>query len=243
MSNILTDPSPEEARFFVPFEVGTDKIKLYGFPPYMAQKSELIKSMMDVLNTNETTLLATNLDVNRNSLLFVWSRMNNINVAWPSSVDDIIDMWELLNYFDIDYKDQLVNKYISKIFIGHLPSLLSGDDDELLENILGKVKLINPVMYEKYLNIIQQNFKIRPKEKLIITFPNNFQSSLLIDPLIIEKSISSKLPNFQLVIGENGNKRYNVHSGNQTFDMTYPEWNSEQNAYVINFIYFSIKLD
>lgn len=87
----LIDPTESEIQYLRPFLISQDKIRLYGSPVTMSFKSELIKSLLDKLTT-EDNILAPDMKVNSKSLLYLWYRMNG---ADTQELEDreIIDLW------------------------------------------------------------------------------------------------------------------------------------------------------
>lgn len=72
------DPTSEETRFLTKFTVSSEKIQLYGFPPAMQLRSNLIKSLLDKLDTKDNNILAENIPSNK-SLEIVWLYLNQQN--------------------------------------------------------------------------------------------------------------------------------------------------------------------
>lgn len=88
----FTNPSEDELRFLVPFEVGEQKIHLYGSLVVMSYQSELIKRLLDKLDTKEFNVLAPEMKVNEPSLLTLWSKMNGKDETWETT-KDVVETW------------------------------------------------------------------------------------------------------------------------------------------------------
>ena len=81
MTEFVTNPTSAEQKFLVPFQIGSEKIVLYGSPISMQLRSELIKALMDKLTPGVTVTLLPDEKVNPNSLLFLMNKLNGISAT------------------------------------------------------------------------------------------------------------------------------------------------------------------
>lgn len=158
---IFTDPTSVQVKYLTAFELGDDRIKLYGMPLAMSFKSELMKSMLDQLDSKVNSL-APSMKINKNSLFFIWAQLNGVDIEWPKVLQDLIDLWPLLNYFDVDYKSKLVADYFDNILGYHLKEL----DNEFRDDFLNKLKIINSEKYDKYSKLVNKIESDKRKRKV-----------------------------------------------------------------------------
>lgn len=93
-------------KFMTYFEVGNEKIVMYGNPARMALESELIKSM---LSLDPPFQLASNITVMGGALMIIWLHINGV----PNSFGKILNLSlrgyfgvrDLINYLDLPLGD------------------------------------------------------------------------------------------------------------------------------------------
>lgn len=219
----FTDPTPEEALYLIAFDVGTEKIRLYGSPTIMSFRSELMKSLLGKLDVEHVNALAPEMKMNENSLVFLWTQMNRVDIKYPKG-DDLIELWPLMNYFDIKTDDDLVGGYfyrISKLTFNEL-----NKHKDILKDILKKVKLLGSSVYEDLSKIV-----IKAGSRLIIIMP---------DMMDIETRFNPEYPEIMYegfkLVENNGNKYYERTcegwpSGQYVDYFTYPEWDNSRKSY------------
>lgn len=154
MNRLFTDPTPQEIRYLTPFEVGEDKILLYGFPPIMALHSELIKSMLDKLDTKEPNVLAPKIKIDKDDLMNMWAKLNGVSLAWDDRL--CINLWPWLNYFDIDIEGALMKFYLNYLITNFPADLLKPENNHLLDDMLGKISVIASEKYNQLLKAIAE---------------------------------------------------------------------------------------
>lgn len=100
------------SKIMVPFDITSSKIRLYGQPLTMAQRSPLIASMLDVISYKEPTSLAISVTVgNPKALLQFWLYLNGL----VQRLDPRLETWEWINYFGIDLKSDAVKGWIVNV--------------------------------------------------------------------------------------------------------------------------------
>lgn len=232
----FTNPSPTERKFLVPFEVGSDKVLLYGGPIVMSSKSELIKSLLEKLDFKEPNSLAPDMKIDPKILMFLWDRLNGINTSFSSlSVDDLFNLWPLMNYFDINTKSEILSEYL-KTVNNLLPTIIHKypSYESSLMDILGKVKLIDPQTYRAimdYFNLIESRKVQMPLLALNKSGPRHYGyiDSTDIDKALIWLRLKIEIKDGKKIIKIP--KAYNL-SGDRLY-YTYPEYDQTQDAYVI----------
>lgn len=155
-SQIYLNPDADEIKFLTAFEVGSDRIKLYGFPPLMSLKSNLIKSMIKEI-TNETVILAANIKIRDTSTLqSIWLTLNDCT---EDRLDDektsLSDVWQLLNYFDVI--NDLVGKYLNNLIECDIDQFVKAENKQMLEDILAKSKIAYPKLHHDIVALITEH--------------------------------------------------------------------------------------
>lgn len=150
----FTKPTKGEARFQVEFQVGINKIPLYGSPATMSLKSELIRTLLDTLSTDEINVLAPSMDVNKEALYILWMTMNGIHVKYSEKPNILIGLWPLLNYFNIDVKDEFITEYIDKLIKYFPKELFSSENKDILTDVMTKIKIMDEAKYNLLMNSI-----------------------------------------------------------------------------------------
>lgn len=229
--NIFTNPAEDQKKFLITFDVGADKIRLYGNPVTMSVYSELFKSLLDKIDSKETNVLAPNMKIDNPQMLnFLWEKMNGVDVDLPNNLKDLIDLWELMNYFDIDYTSKFVTEYMNAIHEYQNPYKLVKE---------GKFLEDNPGYSERLDNLSSKIHLIKEKrEKKLITVylsqPDSYLNYTFIDPYNLNKSLSGgAISPIKLVYDKRGNEYYkyvDIMSKNDYY--TYPIWDKERDAYV-----------
>lgn len=222
---MFTNPSPAELKYLTPFEIGESKIHLYGAPSIMNLKSKLIESLLDKLSP-DTNTLAPKMKINPNSLMYLWTKLNGSDSELPTDSLDIIEIWPLLNYFDVDVKDSLVYGYINHILIDQISTLIKHQD--LLQDVLKKIKIIDPKLYDTYQK------KIKTHEMgglpLIIKYNDAKFNTIIVDPNNLDANIKEKLKGIAYSLMDGTVNGYGIYvpaiRGFQLFSI--PEWNGSE---------------
>lgn len=151
MEKIYFSPDEEDQKFLTKFLVSDQKLPLYGIPPIMKQNSNLIAAMMDKLSPGDEYLLASNISLKEAPLKIVWLFLNNAGTlpgtgyrTFPNVQDDI-EVWTLLNYFDVPHTNPQIFKYL-EILINTDPyfnRLLWPENKDILDDISKKIKFID----------------------------------------------------------------------------------------------------
>lgn len=170
ISRIYLDPTSDEAKFLTKFTVSQDKIDLYGSPPLMQFKSNLVLSMMDKIEKDNA--LASNLPLaDKRSLEAVWLYINDkpftFNQLLHEDADQedrqtAIQLWPWLNYFDVPYENASIKQYIDRLvnnknFLGELTK---PENKEILEDVRKKIKIIDPELGEKFRKKFETDFRL-----------------------------------------------------------------------------------
>lgn len=109
-SAILTLLNPDEAQYLArPFEVGTNKILLYGQPIAMKANSEVIFSIADFKHTVPIATSITLTETNTPTFLYIWFYMNGLineyirpGILGKFELLDLLLIVEWCAYFGID---------------------------------------------------------------------------------------------------------------------------------------------
>lgn len=143
-TRIFTDPTPSEAKYLIPFEIGEQKILLYGAPTIMSLRSNLIASLLDKLDKGPN-ILAPKISAPKEALLYIWYELNRFHAEFPRGYEE--DVWELLNYFDVPIQDKLITNFVN-MFAKHFPTYYAENDyKEFMDNMLTKIKVFDSVGY------------------------------------------------------------------------------------------------
>lgn len=143
------DPDEEELRFLTKFAVSSEKLTFYGIPPLMRTKSELIKTLMDKLDTKETNILAESIPPgNKKSLEIVWLYLNQQESQFKllehhSDLNIIVQIWPWLNYFDVPYDNLNVKSYVSVLVNKCFNELIKPENKSILDDLSAKIKYIS----------------------------------------------------------------------------------------------------
>ena len=229
------NPSKDELRFLTPFEVGDQKIHLYGSPVVMSYQSELIRGMLDKLDTKESNVLAPNMKVNESALLTLWSKMNGKPANWENNLSRI-DAWSLLNYFDINVKEEIMKDYLDSLVDKFPPELTDHKYENVLADMLRKIKIISPMHSNSFLEMIEE----QGNKALIIFHPDGRQSESRFNPIFNERTMEI-LDNvgYKLVTNDAGKSFYVAdlrwYRGSSIYSKyySYPTWNEKEDAYAM----------
>ena len=140
------------SKFMSEFQVGKQKLKLYGNPMVMQGQSGLIESFMDAMSASDPPYeLASAVDViYPRSLMAIWVSLNFHSVRVRHDILNIhenIALWPWINYFIIPMTDKLLDNWVEYLTIAvTLEDISNLEDDELVT--LGKI-------YKKYLKTMQ----------------------------------------------------------------------------------------
>lgn len=146
---IFTNPTEDQKKFLTPFEIGSEKILLYGQPINMSMKSELIESILPNLSTTDPNPIAPDEKVNPNSLNFLWVKLNGVDTVKSLSLKDLVELWPLLNYFNINVKDKVINEYLKLITLNANSIMGDPEYNSIFLSILNKANLIDPLIYSE----------------------------------------------------------------------------------------------
>lgn len=227
---MFTDPTPSEAKFLIPFDIGESKIRLYGSPSIMAARSELMKSLLDKIEL-EGNVLAPQMKVNKNSLIYLWTYLNGLNVKLPENTKDLVEIWPLLNYFDVNSNDPMIENYIESMLnnIKSIEFMLQNSEyNALLDDMLKKVKIIYPwrTYYQTNVNSARNKIERKHEFKVLREYSTSWAGggSMQINDTKMEESLESR--GYQPVINSQGIKYYK--SG--PFYFTDPIWDGKEYA-------------
>ena len=77
--------SPAKEKFLTRFEIGVDKIVMYGSPIHMSLSSPLVKSLLDI---EPPYYLASNMTVYGGAITILWCYLNQISTV-ISSIENL----------------------------------------------------------------------------------------------------------------------------------------------------------
>lgn len=155
MEHFYLDPTEHDRKFLTKFTISKDKDVLYGFPPVMTTRSELIKTAYDKINPSQEYSLAENVPLgSKRALETVWLFMNNAAdlANTKLSKHDYIRMWPWLNYFNVNCENKDVceqlHKYIYGLVAGDyekdFAELFKPENSDILIDMLPKIEIIIP---------------------------------------------------------------------------------------------------
>lgn len=222
MSETFINPTPERKKYLVPFQIGSNKIVLYGAPAIMSLKSELINSLLDKLT--DENVLAPNMEVNPISLEFLWSRLNGGDVH-PAllKVDNFLNLWTLMNYFDINVNDKLISEYFNALK-NVIPEVANAEEyKSMIDGILAKAKIISYTMYDELYKLVEMNRKEVLGIVRNLYKPNeNYSYVGRIDLNDIDKDLTDR---GWEILGAGSNKIVRIPTAGGYKDYTYPKKN------------------
>lgn len=117
---LILDPT-NAAKYFTCFEVGKEKIKLYGNPVVMSVRSKLFKTLLENDDAiKDGTALAPEMEVKPKllSLINLWIWMNGINTqSYFYNLENMTltflsDIWDWFKYFDLDPSNTVFNHFV-----------------------------------------------------------------------------------------------------------------------------------
>lgn len=239
MTESYINPTEDERRYLVPFEIGISKTLLYGQPVIMSHRSELIKTLLPRLSLTEPNSIAPEENVDPDALIFFWNYINGSSKPPKKlSVEFLTNLWKLLNYFNIDIKSDLMTIYLQTID-EHFSSMIGYSP--VMDDILKKVKIIDPMMYNQFTNKIKEYEAKQRMKPLIIIHEHGTTNYEQIDP----QNMDNRLMELRYGISTNsqGKKIVTIPQdrGLGSFlgssppggQYTYPEFNKDLNAYVM----------
>ena len=108
--------TPSDAKYFAsPFEVGTDKVLVYGQVLSMAARSELISTIPATTDIIPVATSITLTEINLPAFVYVWLMMNGLTI-WTNhrgedlfSLKDLLLIQEWIAYFGIDTNTEEIN--------------------------------------------------------------------------------------------------------------------------------------
>lgn len=236
ISKIFVDPTKGQAKFQILFQVGTDQFELYGLPSLMSLKSELMESLLDTLNPSEVNILAPNMKVNKESLYFLWERMNFLcNSSWTNlKSDTMIGLWPLLNYFNINVKDNIVTGYISELTKNFPKELILPENKDILNDMLKKIEIIDKESHSK---LITESIKASASK---VSYYGSYGrgSTVLYNPDFPEKIFLGNNYVWTLETDPDTKRMFYLwkdpaggHITNRYY--TFPEWDENKKSYVM----------
>lgn len=234
----FTNPTSEEKKYLVPFEVGDSKIILYGQPIIMSMKSELIKTLLSKSDLNESIPLAPNTKIDSNILSFLWERLNGIYTPFEKlSIKEVLELWPLMNYLDINVKSEILSEYL-KVISKHFQVIVHKypEYESQLKDILGKVKLIDLIIYAGLYSQLDSTIKEKKSIPLIVMTPQEYGRSYgKIDSTRMDEALQKIGTE---ITESNGKKAVYIPSSLRPYGansgyFSYPEYDEKYNAYVI----------
>lgn len=106
--NFLTNPFRE--KFMTKFTIGFNKIVLYGNPIVMSNRSELIKSMLEMDREDGEYFLYTRDEILEKSITILWLHINGfLTLTRNLDTSEYFQLLKLANYFIINNRHFLDN--------------------------------------------------------------------------------------------------------------------------------------
>lgn len=174
------------------FIIGKDMAKFYGSPVIMAMRSGLMKAYLNSMAEHpeeQPYPLAAEITVTTlKSVMSVWAYMNLglLGMTADLTFDEYLDVWNWLNYFDVDLHDHEILEWFDGIW-GHANSdkkiLVEGvtlSQAALLENIINNmIRKIGTDVVNDIVHVLMQNVKVNEGKK---------SSSLVLDYTLLKVS-------------------------------------------------------